>query len=90
MLLGVKTGSIEDKLCVKESNYLEQWESLKANLTRQSLTSPHPAASGSIPSVPKIIDVAEVNKRRWFEESGQWLENVDRTHLDLVSAKPVG
>ena len=38
-----------------------------------------------IPAFPpkierKIIDVAEVNQRRWLEESGQWLENVDRTH----------
>ena len=37
----------------------------------------------------KIIDVAEVNQRRWLEESGQWHENVDRTHLDLASDKPV-
>ena len=26
----------------------------------------------------KIIDVAEVNKWLWLEESGQWLENVDQ------------
>ena len=26
----------------------------------------------------KIIDVAEVNQRRWLEESGQQLENVDQ------------
>ena len=36
------------------------------------------APPGSIPSVPdffrrKIINVAEVNQRRWSEESGQWL-----------------
>ena len=36
-----------------------------------------------------IIDVAEVNQRRWLEESGQWLENVDRTHLVLASGKLV-
>ena len=29
----------------------------------------------------KIIDVADVNQRRWLEESGQWLENVDQIHL---------
>ena len=23
----------------------------------------------------------EVNQQRWLEESRQWLENVDRTHL---------
>ena len=54
----------------------------------------HPADPGSIPSVPpkkfrgKIINVAEVNQRRWLEESGQWQENVDQTHLVLVSGKP--
>ena len=37
----------------------------------------------------KFIAVAEVNQRRWLEESGQWLENVDRTHLVLASGKPV-
>ena len=36
-----------------------------------------------------MINVAEVNQRRWLEESGQWLENVDQTHLVLDSGKPV-
>ena len=36
----------------------------------------------------KIIDVAEVNQQRWLEEIGQWLENVDRTHLVLARGKP--
>ena len=36
----------------------------------------------------KIIDVAKVYQRRWLEESGQWLENVDPTHLVLASGKP--
>ena len=36
----------------------------------------------------KVIDVAEVNQWRWLEESGQWLENVDRTHLILASGQP--
>ena len=50
---------------------------------------------GLIPRVPeknfrgKIIDVAEVNQQHWIEERGQWLENVDRTHLVLSSGKPV-
>ena len=35
-----------------------------------------------------MIDVAEVNQWRWLEESGQWLENVDRTHLVLAIGKP--
>ena len=33
------------------------------------------------------VKVAEVYKRHWFEESGQWLENVDQTHLILASGK---
>ena len=28
-------------------------------------------------------------KGRWLAESGQWLENVDQTHLVLASGKPV-
>ena len=28
----------------------------------------------------KIVDVPDVNQQSYFEESGQWLENVDRTH----------
>ena len=56
---------------------------------------PHPAAPGSIPSIPdfsfsgKIVNAAEVNQRHCLEESGQWLEIVDRTHLVLVSGKAV-
>ena len=37
----------------------------------------------------KVIDVAEVNQWHWLEESGQWLENVDRTHLVLAGGKSV-
>ena len=37
----------------------------------------------------KFFDVAEVNQRFVLQESGQWLENVDRTHLVLASGKPV-
>ena len=54
-----------------------------------------PNKKTSTPSIPEIfisgktIDVSEVNQRHWFEESGQWLENVDRTHLILAIAKPV-
>ena len=36
-----------------------------------------------------MIDVAEVDQQHWLEESGQWLENVDLTHLVLASGKPV-
>ena len=56
---------------------------------------PDPAATGSIPSIPGvfsveiIVDVAEVNQWCWLEESEQWLENVDRAHLVLVSGKLV-
>ena len=55
----------------------------------------HPAALGSIPSVPQknfrgnIIKIAEVNQRNRFEKSGQWHENVDRSHLVLAGGKPV-
>ena len=54
-----------------------------------------PAAPGSIPNVPqkisqgKNVSVSEVNQWRCLEESGQWLENVDRTHLVLGSGKLV-
>ena len=34
-------------------------------------------------SVEKTVDVSEVNQWRCLEESGQWLENVDQTHLVL-------
>ena len=52
-----------------------------------------PPALGSISDIPqkifrgKIVDVAEVNQRHCLEESGLWLENVDRTHLVLTSGK---
>ena len=36
-----------------------------------------------------IIDVAEVNQWRWLEDSRQWLDNVDQTHLVLASGKQV-
>ena len=54
-----------------------------------------PAAPGSIPCGPKIfseekiVNITEVNQRHCLEESGQWLENVDQTHLVLASGKPV-
>ena len=55
----------------------------------------HPAAPALMPSVPKknfrvkIMNVAEVNQWRCSEESGQWLNNVDRTHIVVASGKPV-
>ena len=50
------------------------------------------AAPGLIPSIPKmfsekIVDAADVNQWRCLELSGQWLENVDRSHLVLASGK---
>ena len=36
----------------------------------------------------KIIDVAEINPWHCLEESGQWLENLDQTHIMLHSGKP--
>ena len=37
----------------------------------------------------EIVYVAEINQWRCSEESGQWLENVDQTHLVLASGKLV-
>ena len=37
----------------------------------------------------KIINVAEVNQWRWLEETEQWFEYVDQTHLVLASGKQV-
>ena len=36
-----------------------------------------------------MINVAELNQLWWLKESDQGLENVDQTHLELVSAKPI-
>ena len=50
---------------------------------------------GSIPSMPKkiseekIVNIAKVYQWRCLEESGQWLENIDRIHLVLASDKLV-
>ena len=35
------------------------------------------------------MDIAKVNVPLWLEESGQWLENADPTHLVLASGKSV-
>ena len=54
-----------------------------------------PAAQGLIPGVLKIfssektVNIAKVNQQCSLEESGQWLENVYRTHLALTSGKLV-
>ena len=40
-------------------------------------------------SEEQIIDVAEFNQRRWLEETGQWLENVDQIHPVLANGKPI-
>ena len=32
------------------------------------------------------FDIAEIYRRRWLEESGQRLENLDRTRLVMASA----
>ena len=36
-----------------------------------------------------MLDVAEVTQWCWLKKSGQWLENVDRTHLVQARVKPV-
>ena len=49
-----------------------------------------PAAPGLILGVAEnFFDVAEISRQRWSEESGQRLENVDRTYLVLASGKLV-
>ena len=54
-----------------------------------------PSCPGFIPSIPetflekKFVHVGEVNQWRSLEESRQWLENVDETHLVLASGKLV-
>ena len=68
---------------------LEEIERWGAAQHRGSGLASHPAAPGSIPRIPEIIDIAEVNQRCWLEESGQWLENVARVHLVPASGKPV-
>ena len=56
---------------------------------------PDPASSGLIPSIPpkcldeKIVNFAEVNQWHCLEESGQWLKNVNQTHLVLACGKLV-
>ena len=45
-----------------------------------------PAAPGLIPSFPWYF-LGKVNQWRCLEESGQWLENIDWTHLKLVLQK---
>ena len=51
---------------------------------RGGILASHTAAPGSILGVP---DVAEAYWRGWLEESGQRLENIDRTYLVLASGK---
>ena len=36
-----------------------------------------------------MIHFVEVIQQHWLEKSGQWLENVDQTHLVPASGKPV-
>ena len=54
-----------------------------------------PGAPGSIPSISGIfsaeknVDVAEVNQQCCLEESVQWLENLDQTHIVPASGKLV-
>ena len=40
-------------------------------------------------SEEKLGNVAEVNQPHCIEESEQWLENVDQTHLELACGKLV-
>ena len=69
------------KVDTKQGDSIVQWSAYLL---------PDPAVPGSIPSVPqkisdeRIVDVAEVNQQCSLEKSGQWLENVDQTHLVLA------
>ena len=40
-------------------------------------------------SEAKIVDAAEANQKRSLEESRQWLQTVDQTHLVLASGKQI-
>ena len=67
---------------------------LKYFLCSQKLLDP--ADVDLIPNIPDKISEeknksnnAEVNHWHWFEESVQWLKNVDRINLVLASGKPV-
>ena len=63
-------------------------------LHRGSILVSRPEAPALIPSIRKIFTdkklsmIAEVYQMHWFEESGLWLENVDRTHLVLAGGEP--
>ena len=75
---------------------VEKWKLWKmfVAIFQTSILASHPAARVQFPASPiffggKIIDVAWVNQQRWLEESGQWLENVDQTHVVQASGKSV-
>ena len=64
----------------------------RSTMVSMDLLTDGPSCPGSIPSIHElfsveIVDVAEVNQHHCLEESGQWLENVDLTHLALTSGK---
>ena len=55
---------------------------------RGCILASHPAAPGLIFGIPKkIFNVAETYQQRWSEESGQNIDNVDQTHLELAGGK---
>ena len=61
---------------------------------RGSILASHHAAPGSIPGIPKKIQRKKLSMllrliNAWLEESGQRLENLDRTYLVLASGKLV-
>ena len=70
---------------------LNYWNVWKVALDRGSILASHPAAPGYIPSFPQKIQVETISMwlRCWLEKSGQWLGNVDRTHLVMTSGKLV-
>ena len=63
--------------------------------TMVSILACGPSCPSLIPRIPdnfseeKIVDVAEVDQGRCLEESGQRLESVHPTHLELAISKLV-
>ena len=59
---------------------------LVAAQRRGSIFAYHPAPEVQFSTFPKIYFVdGEIKQRGWLEESGQRLDNVERTHLVLAS-----
>ena len=58
------------------------WEKIGAETQWLAYLLPNPAAPGSIPSIPK-----KFSEEKIVDVAGQWLENVDWTHLEPANGK---